>query len=110
MGQTARTTKLVLNLSERGSGGANRRKRRYLEETVKILDAARHFYLAFFLAHPQKLMERVLVISKHTGEVREALAFADKLLTWAEFQTVATSDFANQNHHGAENRGEQARS
>ncbi len=92
MGQTARTTKLVLNLSERGSGGANRHKRRYLEETVNILDTARHFYLAFFLAHPEKLMERVLVISKQTGEVREALVSADKLLTWAEFQTVATSE------------------
>ncbi len=90
MGQTARTTKLLLNLSERGSGGANRAKRRYLEETVTVLDAARRFYLDFFLAYPQMLMERVEVISKQTGEVSERLISADKLLTWAEFATVET--------------------
>jgi putative transposase len=90
MGQTARTTKLLLNLSERGSGGANRDKRRYLEETVAILDAARRFYLDFFLAYPEKLMERVEVIARQTGEVSERLISADKLLTWAEFQTVET--------------------
>ena len=90
MGQTARTTKLLLDLSEREQGGANRDKRRYLKETVAILDAARCFYLDFFLAHPDKLMERVEVISTLTGEVTERLISADKLLTWAEFQTVAT--------------------
>ena len=90
MGQTARTTKLLLDLSEREQGGANRDKRRYLKETVALLDAARCFYLDFFLAHPDKLMERVEVISTHTGEVTERLISADKLLTWAEFQTVAT--------------------
>lgn len=90
MGQTARTTKLLLDLSDRDHGGANREKRRYLEETVKVLDAARRFYLDFFLAHPEKLHERVEVISSVTGEVREGLISADKLLTWTEFQTVAT--------------------
>jgi len=90
MGQTARTTKLLLDLSEREQGGANRAKRCYLEETVAVLDAARRFYLDFFLTHPDKLMERVEVISKKTGEVTLALVSADKLLTWAEFQTVAT--------------------
>jgi hypothetical protein len=90
MGQTARTTKLLLDLSDREQGGANREKRRALKETVKILDAARAFYLAFFLAHPDKLQERVQVISPTTGEVREALISADKLLTWAEYTTVAT--------------------
>ena len=92
MGQTMRTTKLLLDLSERDQGGANRAKRQYLEETVAILDAARAFYLEFFLAHPDKLMERVEVISKQTGEVSERLISADKLLTWAEFQTVATAE------------------
>lgn len=81
MGQTARTTKLLLDLSEREQGGANRDKRRYLEETVAILDDARVFYLDFFLAHPDKLMERVEVVSKYTGEVTERLLSADKLLT-----------------------------
>jgi hypothetical protein len=90
MGQTARTTKLLLNLSERGSGGANRAKRRYLEETVAVLDAARRFYLDFFLAYPQMLMERIEVISRQTGEVSERLISADKLLTRAEFATVET--------------------
>src|SRR5258708_10921148 len=91
MGQSARTTKLLLDLSDRGQGGANREKRRYLEETVTVLDAARRFYLAFFLAHSEILMERVEVIAKKTGEVTLALVSADKLLTWAEFQTVETS-------------------
>src|SRR6266851_8160443 len=92
MGQTARTTKLLLDLGARDQGGANSRKRRYLEETVALLDAARAFYLEFFLAHTDKLMERVEVISKQSGEVSERLISADKLLTWAEFQTVATAE------------------
>ncbi len=92
MGQTARTTKLQLDLCARNEGGANSRKRRYLEETVELLDEARAFYLEFFLAHPDKLMERVEVISKQTGEVSQRLISADKLLTWAEFQTVATAE------------------
>jgi hypothetical protein len=92
MGQTTRTTKLLLDLSARDQGGANSHKRRYLEATVALLDAARAFYLEFFLAHPDKLMERVEVISKQTGEVSERLISADKLLTWAEFQTVATAE------------------
>ena len=90
MGQAARITKLLLDLSRRDQGGANTHKRRYLEETVKLLDAARHFYLEFFLAHPEKVLERLRVISAKTGEVKEVLISADKLLTWAEFQTVET--------------------
>lgn len=90
MGQTARTTKLLLDLSSRGQRGANTHKRRYLEETVKILDAARVFYLAFFFAHSEKLLERVEVESSQTGEVKETLISADKVLTWAEYQTVET--------------------
>jgi hypothetical protein len=92
MGQTARTTKLLLDLEARDQGGANLGKRSYLEETVAVLDAARQFYLDFFLAHPDKLMERVEVISKKTGEAREGVISADTLLTWAEFQTVETPD------------------
>jgi IS605 OrfB family transposase len=92
MGQTARTTKLLLDLSAREQGGANAGKRSHLEETVVILDAARRFYLDFFLAHPDKLMERVKVIAKKTGEVSEGVISADNLLTWAEFQTVETRD------------------
>src|SRR6266567_8934700 len=90
MGQTTRTTKLLLDFSGRSQGGANPGKRSHLTETVSILNAARCFYLDFFLAHPDKLTERVEVISKKTGEVREGLISADNLLTWAEFQTVAT--------------------
>jgi putative transposase len=91
MGQTARTTKLLLDLRTREQGGANSHKRRYLVETVAILDAARRFYLDFFLAHPEKLMERVEVISKKTGEVSEGVISADNLLTWAEWHTVETA-------------------
>lgn len=81
MGQTARTTKLLLDLADRTEGGANLAKRQALQETVQILDAARRFYLAFFLARPEKLHEQVEVISKKMGEVREGLISADKLLT-----------------------------
>src|SRR5215472_4640448 len=92
MGQTTRTTKLLLDLHSQDQGGANQGKRRYLEETVTILDAARQFYLDFFLAHPDKLMKRVEVISKKTGEVSVGLISSDKLLTWAEFHTVETRE------------------
>ena len=92
MGQTARTTKLLLDLSPRDHRGTNTAKRAYLAATVDILNAARRFYLAFFLAHPDKLTERVEVISKRTGEVREGLIAAEALLTWAEFQTVETRE------------------
>ena len=95
MGQAARTTKLLLDLTERDQGGANQDKRTFLKETVALLDAARRFYLDFFLAHPEKLMERVEIISRKTGEVREGLISADKLLTWAEYQTVATDAHPN---------------
>jgi putative transposase len=92
MGQTARTTKLLLDLSTRDQGGTNPGKRSHLTETVIILNAARRFYLDFFLAHPEQLMQRVEVISKKTGEVREQVISADHLLTWAEFQTVETPE------------------
>ena len=92
MGQAARTTKLLLDLSTREQGGANAGKRAYLGTTVEILNAARRFYLDFFLAHPEKLTERVEIISKTTGEVREGVISAENLLTWAEFQTVATRE------------------
>src|SRR5258708_4868224 len=92
MGQTTRTTKLLLDFSGRSQGGANPGKREHLAATVEILNAARRFYLDFFLAHPDKLTERVEVISKKTGEVREGVISADKLLTWAEFQTIETAE------------------
>jgi hypothetical protein len=95
MGQAARTTKLLLDLSPRKQGRANTGKREHLTSTVAMLNAARQFYLNFFLAHPDKLTSRVEVISTKTGEVRECLISADKLLTWAEYLTVATSEHPN---------------
>ncbi len=88
MGQATRTTKLLLDFSGRSQGGANPGKREHLAATVEILNAARRFYLDFFLTHPDKLTERVEVISKKTGEVREGVISADNLLTWAEFQEL----------------------
>jgi hypothetical protein len=44
MGQTARTTKLLLDLSPRGQGETNPGKREHLAATVDILNAARQFY------------------------------------------------------------------
>jgi hypothetical protein len=46
----------------------------------------------FFLAHPTKVTERVPVLSARTGQVQDRLLSADKLLTWAEAQTVSTTD------------------
>jgi hypothetical protein len=92
MGQASRTTKLLLDLSERTTGGANTGKRVYLEETAKILDAARAFYIAFFLAHPDKLTERVASSSEKQGEIGERLISPHELLTWAEALTVATRE------------------
>src|SRR6266568_6519354 len=91
MGQATRTTKLLLDFSGRSQGGANPGKREHLAATVEILNAARRFYLDFFLAHPDKPPQRVEVISKKTGEVREGVISADHLLTWAEFQTIETA-------------------
>jgi putative transposase len=92
MGQATRTTKLLLDLGERTQGATNTRKRAYLEETAKILDTARAFYVAFFLAHPEKLTERVTSVSDRDQQEREQLISPNELLTWAEFQTVATKE------------------
>lgn len=92
MGQASRTTKLLLDLSDRASGGANTGKRASLEETAKMLDAARAFYIAFFLAHPDKLTERVQYFSEQHQAERERLISPHELLTWAETLTVATRE------------------
>src|SRR6266487_3237393 len=92
MGQTIRTTKLPLDLGKRTQGGANTGKRAYLEATVQVLDAARAFYLAFFLAHPEKVTERVAYFSEQHQHMRERLISANALLTWAECQTVETKE------------------
>jgi putative transposase len=92
MGVATRTTKLPLDLGQRTRGGANAGKRVYLEATVYVLDAARAFYVAFFLAHPEKVTELIPYFSEQQQQVRERLISADKLLNWAEFQTVETDD------------------
>jgi transposase len=91
MGQATRTTKLPLDLGKRARGGANTGKRTYLQSTVGVLDTARAFYIAFFLAHPDKLSERVPYFSEQQ-RVRERPISVDTLLTWAEFQTVETKE------------------
>ena len=92
MGQAERTTKLLLDFSEKEKGGANRSKRAALSATSEMLNQARGFYLDFFLAHPEKLFERVQLVNQETGEVREAIISSDKLLTWAEYQTLSTKE------------------
>ena len=92
MGQATRTTKLVLDLGERGQGGANTGKRTHLTETVALLTAARAFYIDFFLTHADKLAERVSYYSAKHLEMRERAISANELLTWAEACTVATKD------------------
>jgi len=92
MGRAKRTTKLLLDFSQQEQGGANRSKRAALSATSGLLNQARGFYLDFFLAHPEKLFERVHLVNKEMGEVREAVISADKFLTWAEYQTVSTRE------------------
>jgi putative transposase len=92
VGQATRTTKLLFAIGKREAGGANTSKRAYLEETSTILDAARAFYVAFFLFHAEKVTERVPYFSERHQEMRERLISADKLLTWTEFQTVETAE------------------
>jgi hypothetical protein len=91
MGQASRTTKLLLDLDDRSEGGTNMAKRAYLEETAKLLDRARASYVAFFLAHPDKLAERVPYFSEKHQEEQERLISPNELLTWAESLTVATA-------------------
>ena len=92
MGQAIRTTKLLLDMGKRELGGANADKRTALDATVQVLDAARAFYIDFFLAHAQKLAERISYYSSKHLEMRERAISANELLTWAEVCTVATPD------------------
>jgi putative transposase len=90
MGQATRTTKLPLDLSERDKGGTNTRKRAFLHATARVLNEARAFYIEFFLAHAEKLKEKVSYYSEHDLQMRERPISAKELLTWAEACTVAT--------------------
>ncbi len=92
MGQATRTTKVLLDLGKRGEGGANTGKRAYLDATAEVLTQARAFYLDFFLAHSEKLAERVPYYSAKHLEMRERRISPNELLTWAESCTVETRD------------------
>ncbi len=92
MGQAVRTTKLALDLGKREEGGANTGKRAYLDATADVLNQARAFYINFFLAHAEKLAERVPYYSAKHLEMRERSIGPNELLTWAESCTVATKD------------------
>src|SRR6516162_1278192 len=91
MGQTTRTTKLFLSFSRRDQGGTNTEKRASLHATAEVLTGARAFYIDFFLAHADKLSERVTYYSEEHLELRERLISAHELLTWVESATVATA-------------------
>jgi len=92
MGQATRTTRLFLDLGKREEGGANSGKRAYLEATAEVLNQARAFYLDFFLAHTEKLAERVNYYSHKHLEMRTRVNNPNELLTWAEAHTVATHE------------------
>jgi len=92
MGQAVRTTKLFLDWGKRKEGGANTGKRTYLNATADVLNQARAFYIDFFLAHAEKLAERVPYYSAKHLEMRERSISPNELLTWAESCTVATKD------------------
>jgi putative transposase len=91
MGQASRTTKVLLDLGKRSRGGANTEKRAALDTTAEVLTGARAFYIDFFLAHADKLTERVTYYSQEHLEWRERPISAHALLTWAESATVATA-------------------
>ncbi len=91
MGQASRTTKLILDLGNRTRGGANSEKRAALDATGALLNQARAFYIDFFLAHADKLAEKVTYYSEEHLELRERLISAHELLTWAEGCTVETN-------------------
>src|SRR6516165_7789132 len=91
MGQATRTTKLSLDLGKREEGGANSQKCAALDATAAVLTRARAFYLDFFLAHADKLSERVTYYSEEHLELRERLISAHELLSWAEACTVETA-------------------
>jgi putative transposase len=57
-----------------------------------VLNAARSFYVNFFLAHAEKLAERVAYYSEKHQAIQQRALSANELLTWAEFQTVATKE------------------
>ena len=92
MGHATRTTKLSLSLDKRDQGGANRDKRALLDATAQVLTQARTFYIDFFLAHADKLAERVAYYSEKHLEMRERAISANELLTWAEACSVATKE------------------
>ena len=83
MGQATRTTKLLLDLGNRRQGGANTEKRAALDATREVLNQARAFYIDFFLAHADKLAEKVTYYSEEHLEMRERLISAHELLTRA---------------------------
>ena len=95
MGQATRTTKLFLDLGKREEGGANTGKRAYLDATGEILKEARAFYLDFFLAHAEKLAERISYYSEKHLEMRTRVISPNELLTWAESCTVETREHPN---------------
>ena len=80
MGQATRTTKLLLDLDRRDQGGANTDKRAALGATALVLNQARAFYIDFFLAHADKLAERVPYYSEQhldrprAGDLRQRTA------------------------------------
>jgi len=93
MGQATRTTKLLLDLGKRDQGGANTDKRAALDATALELTQARAFYIIdFFLAHADKLAERVSYYSEKHLQMRERAISANELLSWAEACTVVTQD------------------
>src|SRR5258707_12409978 len=99
MGQASRTTKLLLDLSDRSQGGANREKRAALEQTVKLLDAARTFYVAFLLPPPQNPTPRLAYSSDHHQQTRERPPPTDTLPTCAHSQRLQPPEHPNPPPH-----------
>ncbi len=58
---------------------------------LKRCSIRRAFYIDFFLAHADKLAERVPYYSEQHLQMRERAISANELLTWAEACTVETA-------------------
>jgi len=92
MGVAKRTTKVEVNLGNRSENGANSGKREYLDLTAQILNAARAFYINFFLAHSLKFDEIVIYYSEKDKKYHQRKINANELLTWAESVTIPTDN------------------
>lgn len=92
MGRAKRTTKICFNFAERSQGGTNNGKMICLTLTKQLLNNARAFYIDFFLAHSNKMEEKVTYYLEKHEKFKERKLTSNELLTWVESKTISTRD------------------